>query len=216
MSDELIQTSDALRAREAAAMTVASTSKFFKRVQVYSGKSAAVNEGIIGVGHFGIKGAGEDVIDDLDKSFDALVCAGKPKAMSINGDMILSYFEEDSDPYKDIIDKSEIKDSGCMYGPEFLLWNPSRGFFTFFMSSKTLRKDSKSVFSRLRKAANFETRLIKANNYSWHGITCRDCTGFPELPDMELLQETMERFLNEKSSNVEAAPTPAAGGGRDR
>ncbi|NJL71394.1 MAG: hypothetical protein HC888_07145 [Candidatus Competibacteraceae bacterium] len=214
MSDELIQTSNEMKAREEAALAVASTSKFFPRVQVYSGKSGAVNEGLIGVGHFGIKAAGEEDILDLGKEFDALICAGKPKAMRINGDTILTYFEPESDEYKKIIDESDIKDSGCMYGPEYLLWTPGDQFFTFFMSSKTLRKDSKSVHSRLRKAAHFETRLIKANNYTWHGTTCRDCTGFPALPDREELDENIAKFMNEKSSQVEKAADNT--GGRDR
>lgn len=211
MSNELIpaSASDVASAdAESKALMVAKNVDYLPRIQVFSGKNKAVLEGKIPMGHFGLVEG--DNITDLGASCDVLIIASRAKAMKL-ADQILTYFDPESPEFQNIVDMSGEEDSGCMYGPEFLVYLPNEGFATFFFSNKTLRRVAKSMQSRLRKAATMEVGLIKGRTYTWHGITAiNDCSSFSDIPDFALIEREKIKFINEKSSVVtevsESAP----------
>lgn len=182
---------------------VSSASTFLPRLQLFGGKSNACAEGKIGIGRYGI--VRDDVITDLGPEVDALVICWRPKAMD-TGDNVLVTHEPDSDLYKQLKEQSTVKDSGCMYGPEFLLWIPSQAaFVTYFMSSKTARREARKMKPLLRKAASFKCKLIETVKYKWHGPVIVPCSTPLELPDPGDIQVEVEKFMNPPEPQVEAA-----------
>lgn len=148
----------------------------------------------------------KDEIEDLGEEVEMVVCAGRPKALQ-TGDVIISIFEPDSDEFKRIQSESKNKDSGCMYGPEYLVWLPNQDTFaTLFMCNPTARREAGSVHARLRKAALLTSNLIETEKYSWYGPVCKDLTTpITNLPASEIFQEEIGKFENEKSSQVKSA-----------
>lgn len=184
---------------------VSTAGDFLPRLQLYGGNSTAAKEGKIGIGCYGIVRS-KDAIEDLGKSVDVIVVDGKAKALRVEKDnTIITKFDPNDVEFKKIMAESNIKDSGCMYGPEFLLYVPAaEAFVTFFMSSKTARREAKKVYARMRKGATMTAQLIKTAKYSWHGPVCSPSSApFDALPTEDEFREAALKFKAEKGSEVE-------------
>lgn len=193
---------------------VSSAGSFLPRVQLFGGNSEACKEGRIPIGHYGLV-RDKETIEDLTNDVEFLVIAGRPKAMEINGDVIITNYDHTSEEFTRIAQESETPDSGCMYGPEFLIYVPeAHTFATLYLSSKTARRESGSLSSRLGKAARATSHLIKGKKFSWHGPKFHAVTEPTfELPDVEEITKQRTAFLNPKSSEVEKDDST---GGRER
>lgn len=168
---------------------------FFYRLQLYGGKSNAVQEGKIGPNHYGIPS--EDDIIDLGSEVDVAVLVWRAKALSTQDEPILESFDPETDLFKDIKNRSFQTNSGCMYGPEFLLYVPSvEKFLTFFMSSKTARREARKMEPLLRCAATLKSRIIKTAQYIWTGPVVLPCSTPLDLPEPGILKNKIEKFLN--------------------
>jgi hypothetical protein len=102
--------------------------------------------------------------------------------------------------------------------PLFLLWVPAaQTFATFFMSSKTARRESGAVSARLGKAATFSAKLIKTPRYTWHGPVCTplDVATF-DVPPIDEIRKQADLFMNPKPSGITKVPVPAEGGTEER
>lgn len=175
---------------------------FLPRLQLFGSSSTAVKEDKIGQGRWGIVRA-KDAVEDLGKTVDVVVVAGKAQAMRIKDGKVLTYYDHTLPEFKEIQDESADMSSGCMYGPIFLLWVPSANTFaTYFMQSKTARRASGPLFGLVKKAATLGAELIKGGKHSWHGPTVAPCSTPLELPAIEEIKEQAERFLNAKSSTT--------------
>lgn len=192
---------------------VSKAGDFLPRLQLYGGNSDACKEGFIPIGRLGIPRS-EKVIDDLGTTVDVLVVHGRPKAMRIADDgTIITKFDPKDSEFQKIADDSNLPDSGCMFGPEFLLYVPKIcEFVTFFMSSKTARKASGPVFQRMRKAATLGVELIKSKKYTWHGPTCVPCSAPLDVPSTEAMQKAITKFFAQKESKVETVEAGAETG----
>jgi len=178
---------------------------FLSRLQLYGSKSDAVAESKIAMGHYGIVTDGD--ITDVGEDVDAIVVDWRAKALQIDGENIIDEHNPKSETYKQIKALSEVKDSGCMHGPEFLLWIPSQNrFVTYFMSSKTARRESRKVLPFLRKAVTLKCKLIVTAKYKWHGPVVIACSTPLDTPDPELLEKIIESFKNPPKSDVEVVP----------
>jgi len=72
-------------------------------------------------------------------------------------------------PFLDIARKSEVKDSGCMFGPEFLLYLPSKDIFvTLFLASKSHRREAPTMINNQGKAVELSAHLIPTAAYEWY------------------------------------------------
>lgn len=199
------------------ALKVAQATDFLPRLQLYGAKSGACGEGRIPIGHYGL--ASGDDIDDLGDEVQILVCAARPKALDLSSETVTSYFKEDSPEFQDIRERSAVKDSGCMYGPEYLVFvpeapnldGPPGRFATFFLGSKTMRREAKAVHARLRKAGLLTAVFIKKPKYSWHGPKCEPIESCA-LPSQAAVDREIKRFTSEKGSQVETIKDS----GRDR
>lgn len=188
---------------------VGKTGDFLPRFQLISPNSdIAKKMRELRGGDFAIVRGSEDA-DALGESVDAIVCAFRPKAMRIPGNgTVASYFNPTTDEFKKVMGEASVKDSGSMFGPEFLLWIPALGtvnkFATYFMGAASARREGKKVQALLNKMATFKSRLFEGDKYSWFIPVITPCsTPAANQPDKGLYDEEMNKFLNAADSAIE-------------
>ncbi len=181
---------------------VVSSGGFIGRLQLYGSKSDACAQGLIGIGRYGL--VKDDAITDLGPEVDAVIVSWRPKALQVSGDNIITDYDPKGDTYQKIQELAGVSDSGCMYGPEFLLWIPSQSqFVTYFMSSKTARREARKMEPLLGKAATFKCKLIETARYKWHGPVVVPCSTPLDVPPIEDIQVEVSKFQNPPKSDVE-------------
>lgn len=197
------------------ALSVASAGTFLPRIKLCQGQAKEVNQRKVARGGcFALVVSKEEVID-LGEEVVMVVAAGRAKALE-TGDMILTNFDPKSPEFKRIEAESKDKDSGCMYGPEYLVWLPEqKTLATLFLCSPTARREGAAVHARLGRGALLTSKLIETEKYSWFGPVCKDYTSpIVDLPNPTELAEAVDRFRNERSSEVRAVDSTE--GDRDR
>jgi hypothetical protein len=185
---------------------VATSSKFLPRLQLFSSNSGEVQEGKIRQGHFGVVTMKGQPIIDLTDETDVLLICWRPKALDMSTDNVVSCFNVEDDLFRSIAAKSDDSDSGCMFGPEFLVWIPSiQKFATFFCGSKTARREAVNIKGLCGKGATLRSHLIKKGRYAWHGPRAFECSTPFDLPDIEDIKSKAEDFNNPPEKTIEAA-----------
>ena len=192
---------------------LAGSASFLPRVMLMGGNSKLVQTGDMTPGCYAlIKGSNDNFVD-LGREFNFLALAWRPKAMDVSDtEDVVSVYDNESEDFKAIVVKSATSDSGCMYGPEFLIWVPEQGFATFFMSSKTSRREAPNLLpiAKIGGAATLKSQLIKTKKFNWHGPVVTSCTEpFAALPDAEEVSLQLKAFNNPPERQVEKAPTDA-------
>lgn len=196
---------------------VSKAGDYLRRLQLFGGNSDAVKRERIGPGVYGLVIDAEN-IEPLGKIVDVVVVRFRPKAMRITEDKsVYSYFDVNNPEFRKVQSESALQDSGCMYGPEFLLYFPPKDeFVTYYMGSKTARKESAKLFQQMNKAATLKSKLIEVGRFVWHGPVVTPCTTPPvRLPDPESMALQVEKFETTVDSTVEKSDV-AADGGRER
>lgn len=179
---------------------VSESSGFLPYLQMCGSSSKLAKEGKIPIGHYALVLSKERFLD-LGKEVEVLILDGRAKAMEL-GDSVITNYDKNSDEFKRIAITSEGDDTGCMYGPEFLVQIPAvNKYASFFLSSATARKEAGSVADRLGKAARLYAHLIKGKKHSWHGILC-DALENPTfvIPPIDEIKEQITKFRNPKPS----------------
>ena len=144
-------------------------------------------------GNYGIPESDEEVID-LGDTIDIIPLARRPKAIDMtDNEAIIVNYDPETDEFKRIAAQSLEKESHCMYGPSFLVFERSTGrFLEFFCGNKSSRSEAKKVYPYLpltqadidAKAAagddvsdlqphgplplTLKSRLVEKGTYSWH------------------------------------------------
>ncbi len=183
---------------------LSTSSKFLGRLQLMSSSSEAVKEGKIACGHWAIV-AGESC-EDIGTETRGFVVAMRLKAMDVDADPVVAYYDPKCLEFQTIKARSEVENQGPLAGPEFLIYlaNEKR-FCTLYMCSKTMRREAPAVRGLLRKAATFKITLIKNKKFSWHGPVVTACSATLAGPDQEELKRVLTNFLNPPKSEVEKA-----------
>jgi len=201
---------------------------FLGRLQVF-GKGKYVDKGLIKPGHYGIPISADEVID-LGPSVDILPIARRPKAIDMSDKPVISVYDETSDEFKRIRAQSEVKDSGCQFGPSFLVIERSTArLLELFLGAPTHRPEAKKIYPALPVSESDITRMEAAGvdvsemkphgpipltlkskyierAFSWYVPVVLECsTPFKKLPKMELILKEKGKFLSAKSE-VESAP----------
>ena len=193
--------------------------EFLQRIQLVT-KGKYVDKGKISPGHYGVPGQDDDILD-LGSDIDVLAFAVRNKALDTTEDPPLSVYD-DSDPvYQDIEDRAGQKDSGCMFGPSFLLFERNTGkFFEFFCGNKSGRMEAGKFGPYLpvseAQAEEFgvepqgpqpftlRAKYIERPRYSWHAPQVAECsTPFTNLPPIEQIVAEINKFLNPKTADAE-------------
>lgn len=182
---------------------IAKSKDYLSRVQVMGGNSDYVKEQKIQIGRYALI-HNKDSFDDLTPQFDCLVIGWRPKAMDVGGEQVISVYNHEAAEFKSIVEKSAEQNSGCMYGPEYLLWLAgSKTFATFFFSSKSARREAPNMKVLVGRAATCKIQLIKKKKYSWHSPTIVACSTPFDIPDAVAIKENLEKFNNPSESEVE-------------
>jgi hypothetical protein len=213
------QTADDLKALDA----MTSSSAFLQRMQLYSkGKSGATGT-IIEGGHFGIPRSSDDIVD-LGTSVDMLVIARKAKAidMSDTDSIIVSNSPADAE-FKRIVDLADnTRDSGCAYGPTYLVYERSTSsFYELFMGNKSGRYASGKINEFLPSIVDgtpsFPTMTLNSEYITkgkWNWFAPKPTAGLTpiDLPNAEALKSEIEKFMKaEGEEGVETVEAPASG-----
>jgi hypothetical protein len=213
---------------------LAKSGDFLQRLQLYT-KGKAVNRKLVGPGNYGIAVNAEQV-KDLGDKIDIVVLARRPKAIDMTDDeaIIVSY-SPDSTEFKRIAEQSVEKESHCMYGPSFLVFErKTASFLEFFCGNKSSRSEAKNIYPFLpltqadidAKAARgddvsnleahgplpltLKSRLVEKGTYSWHVPVAVKCPEeFTNLPRVERIVKEITAFLTVKDNGVERATVPA-------
>ena len=202
MSEQLIKT-DSNSELDKSFDDLVTTSSYQTRVQLYGSNSKDVKKELIGQGRFGIPRS-KDKIEDLGKEFNCIPLDFRYKALDTSGDDAIQTFDSDSKEFQEIKEKSFVKDSGCMFGVEFLLWLPDQEeFVTYYLSSKSSRPEAKPLRNLKGKAANIKIELADNKRYTWHvPVVSASDVAISKLPSTEDVQKEMERFRNTKSDEL--------------
>jgi len=109
---------------KAAIADLITATTYLQRLQLYS-KGNAVDRKLIAGGQWGVPQSADE-ITVIGESLDVLVLAYKPKALDLsNPKKPVSNFDPTSDEFIRIKKQAGVKDSGCMYGISFLVFERS-------------------------------------------------------------------------------------------
>lgn len=191
---------------------------FVPRIQLVT-KGKYVDLGKIDPGHYGVP-QGEDEILDLGEAIDVLPLAVRNKALDTNSDPPVAVYDVNDPLYVEIKERAAEKDSGCMFGPSFLVFEPTTGnFYELFLGNKSGRQESGKLAPYLPVSkeqakkfgveakgptpATLQVKYIQRPRYSWHVPVVTKCsTPITNLPDGEIVAEQVAKFLEAKSDGA--------------
>jgi hypothetical protein len=196
---------------------------FLQRLQLFT-KGKAIDKGLIRPGHYGVAETGDE-ITDLGDTIDLLFLARRPKALDMSDrEAIITSFDPESTEFKRIAAQSMEKESNCMYGPDFLVFERTTGkFYDFYCGTKSTRGEAKKMYPFLpltaaeiaaRKLdgiephgplpATLKSRLVEKGSFSWHvPVVSRCSTPFANLPSSENIVKQITKFLTVKDEGPE-------------
>lgn len=203
---------------------IAKSSDFLPRLQLYT-KGKAVNRKLVSPGNYGVP-VSEDEVNDLGEEIDILPLARRPKAIDMSDtENIISVYDVNDSEFKRIQDQAAEKDSHCMFGPSFLVYERSTGqFLEFFCGTKSARTEAKKIFSYLPLTAvmidanpdlmgqtphgpipvTLKSKLVERGSYSWHVPVAVKCSSpFTTLPSAEVIYKEITKFLAVKKEGAE-------------
>lgn len=173
---------------------------YLPRVQFMTSNSDKCKSGKFPINHYALV-RGKDY-QDLGDELDVLVVEWRPKAIEM-GDSIITSFNPKSEEFARIQAKAGDTNSGCMYGPEFLVYIPSvKEWATLFMGSKSSRNESGNMRTRLQKAATLKGQELSNKNFTWYSISVVACSTPFSLPNTEEIVEQRNKFLNPSESEI--------------
>jgi hypothetical protein len=196
-------------ASDGAIATVTKVGDYLPYVQLCGSNTIECKRGEFPLGHFGLR-EGKQLID-LGTEIIVLVCSWRAKAMTY--DPVETFFDFQSEMFKNIQAKSGEKDAGCGFGPEFLIWLATQQkFATYFLGNKTGRNESVNLIGPYKQKGPFICKqkavLIETKQYAWHGPKTIPCELTIPMPPMDLYKKELEKFNNPPASEKE--PVEAA------
>lgn len=180
------------------------TSTYLPRLQLMTANAEKCKKGEFPTNHYAIVDG--KTFHDLGKSVDALVLGWRPKALEIDDEILTVYNPQDAE-FARIQDRADNeKDSGCMWGFEFLLWiGGSQKFATFFCGSKSSRREAPSIKALMNKAVTLRSKYIETKKYSWYTPDAVECSTPMQMPTRGSLMAELDKFNNPPESSVEKA-----------
>lgn len=191
--------------------TIVTSAQYFPRLQLMSSQSAVVQEGKIPGGHYAL--VKDKALTDVGGEVDVLVLAWRPKALQTIGDSVIVVFKPDHSEFVRISEESANQDSGCMFGPEFLVWVAEKeSYATFFMASKTARREAPNLKALIGSPATLGHKVIKSKKFTWIGPTAKQCSAPLSFPSIDEIKEQIAQFAEEAEKEPELeAVTGGAG-----
>ena len=217
---------------------LSSSDNFLKRLQLY-GKGKAIDKGLIQPGRFGVPKSADD-IEDLGKAIDLLIFGRRPKAidMSDTSNLIIVY-DRSNPEFSRIEEASGTKDSGCMYGTTYLVYERNtKSFYELFFGTKTARKRNDEMAAHMTLSqekidklkedgqdvegleprgplpVTVEAEYIESGDWSWFGPNPVTCSVPIEGPPVADVVTECTRFHAEKGTDVVAVEEGSGGRAR--
>lgn len=193
--------------------------EFLGRLQLVNSQSKYVGLNKIQAGHYGIPGQ-EDSIEDLGPVVDIIPFAVRDKAMDLSGESPIAVFDPEDPFYQDIVERSSEKDSGCMFGPSFLVFERNSGkFLELYLGNKSGRYEAGKMAAFLpiseEQAAEYgveprgpqpctlTAEFIQRPRQAWYAPKIGKCsTPFDNLPPTEEIVAEVTKFVTEQSSDT--------------
>ena len=202
MNDVIIKEEN-LPAIDDSFMSEMTRTHFLPYLMLKVASSSECKDGSFPVNHYAIKSAG--VLVDLGASVDVIVLAVRPKAVDFTSG-VKAFYNFASPAFKAVAQRSQVKDSKCQYGPEFLLWlSEEEQFVTFMMGSISARNVSPELNALRGKGASLGAQGVKTEKYSWFVPTITPCNT-PLTPIGENYNQVLSDFLNPVEPVLEPAP----------
>ncbi len=175
--------------------------------------SQLVAEKQIGAGEYGV--VSQKKCTRLGEEVDIIPVDWQPMAMRVIDNTVTTVTDPNDIEFKRIMSESEVKDSGCMYGPCFLIYIPKVAkFATYFMSSKTARREAPNLKELMLKGATLKSHLIAPpkSKYKWYGPLVTPCSKALDVPTIDDVKEAALKFREvPPKSDVETVDAPAGG-----
>lgn len=182
-----------------------SSGDYLPRLQLMISNSDPCKDGKFPINHFAL--VQDKTLQDLGGTVDIAIFAWRPKALEI-GENVISSYSPKSDLFLKIQARASEPNSGCMYGPEFLVWVPSvKSFATFYMGSGSLRRVSNYVMTKKGQAITLKPEPAKNKKGTWFFANPTACSTPFDLPPVEKVVEQCNKFNNPPESEVEIAET---------
>jgi len=180
------------------------TGAYLPRLQLMTSSSDVCKAGDFPVNHFAL--VRDQNYKDLGTEVNLLVLAWRPKALQM-GDEIISVFDTKDPEFARIRELSTVKDSKAMYGPEYLVWiGGAECFATFFMGTKSMRREASVVQDHLEKSITLKPAKIQNSKYTWFSPKAERCTTIFRLPENEeqdQMEEEYKKFMSPPKKTVE-------------
>lgn len=181
---------------------------YLPRLQLCGSSTELAKTGLIPVNHYALVYSKES-FDDLSKNVIIIPLRMRPKALDIsNPDGPVSYYTPSKPEFRSIFERSSVKGSGCMAGPEFLVWVPDKKrFATFFFSAPTSRPEAPNMLARLGLACQMDHRIAKSKKTGnvWPIPVIKPYSSPVEpLPSENDVIQEVTKFVNEKDSDMTA------------
>lgn len=196
---------------------VAKGSDFLPRIQLIT-KGKYVDEGKIKPGRWGVPQPGGDEIEDLGDKIDVVPFVYRPKALDVSDrDAIVAVYDVKEPEFQRI--KNAPKNTGCMWGPSFLVLERNTGkLYELFFGNKSGRNEAGKLkpFLMEQAPATLGIRYKKTPEYGWHVPVVTKCSEPFDAASVkvttEQIKEEIEKFLNpqegaEKVSDEEQTKT---------
>lgn len=183
---------------------VSKSSDYFPRLQLSSGASDICKKEKVPLNTFTYV-VSEDNFIDCGKEVDILPLSWRPKAIDMSGSTPVAVYDADSEAFKSIEERSNISNSRCSWGPEFLVWIPGiKKFATLMMGSKSARPESKNIREQMMKGCTLKNANAQNDKYTWRVIQAFPCTTPFALPSAEEVADANKRFEAEilKAANI--------------
>lgn len=209
---------------------LANSTSYLKRIQLYS-KGKPVETAMIPPGHFGVPSA--DAIQDLGNEIDILPLAVRPKAIdSKDRDAIVVSYDDTCEAFEGIKERSEIKNSNCMWGFAFLVFERNTAkYYEFFFGTKTARNEVGNVASFLPKTeeqiaaltekfgrapqpagpCTLKVKYITKGDWGWHAPVTHPCSTPFKGYNCEEAIEQINKFAALKDTELEKVEEPVDG-----
>lgn len=184
---------------------------YLPRIQLESDSCKPVKLGLFPRNHYALV-KGSELID-LGEKTKILPLAFRPMALDTSDDEVSAAYDEKSDEFKRIQAESELKDSGCQFGIQFLVYLPDRNTLaTLFMGSKSARKEAHTIYSRIGKMCTMTSRSAEKGKNVWTVPYGTQCSEAPErLPDPAILAEELAKFKNPQPDAEVVTPAQQTG-----
>lgn len=188
---------------------VSQGSDFLPRIQLIT-KGKYVDTGKIAPGHWGIPQPGGEEIVDLGGAIDIIPLDARAKALDVGDrDAIVAVYKTSDPEFQRI--KAAPKNTGCMWGPSFLVIERSTGkMYELFFGNASGRNEAGKLRPFLPSKENggvplpatLSIRYKKTPDYGWHVPVVSKCSepfAASACPPQDVIEAEIEKFRNPKS-----------------